>query len=136
MEVILTINGFGHCGGVGYRDKADGVVRRFGCGAPHKLIVRLVLQLPVAEGDEYGVEFQTFGFMDGKDADAVHLPAGDGFAAQRFVPIADKAVQFGRVALQVFGHCIEEREEVGVLLFDAAHAEEAEQFFQQFVEGH
>ncbi len=76
------------------------------------------------------MEFQSFGLVDGEDAYAVHLTAGDGFAAKGFVPVADEAGQFGRIALQILRHSIEEGEEVGILLFNAAHAEDAEQFFQ------
>ena len=52
--------------------------------------------------------FQAFGLVDGEDAYAVHLTAGDGFAAKGFVPVADEAGQFGRIALQILSPSIEE----------------------------
>ena len=76
------------------------------------------------------MEFQSFGLVDGEDTYAVHFSAGDGFAAKGFVPVADEAVQLGRIALQILRHSIEEGEEIGILLFDAAHVEDAEEFFQ------
>ena len=42
---------------------------------------------------QYGMEFQSFGLVDGEDAYAVHLTAGDGFAAKGFVPVADEAIR-------------------------------------------
>ena len=76
------------------------------------------------------MEFQSFGLVDGEDTYTVHLTAGDGLAAKGFVPVADEAVQLGRIALQILRHSIEKGEEVGILLFNAAHGEDAEQFFQ------
>ena len=52
---------------------------------------------------------------------AVHLTAGDGFAAKGFVTVADEAGQFGRIALQILRHSIEEGEEVGILPVSYTH---------------
>ena len=54
------------------------------------------------------MEFQSLGLVDGEAAYAVHLTAGDGFAAKGFVPVADEAGQFGRIALQILGHLMKE----------------------------
>ena len=82
------------------------------------------------------MELQPFGLMDGEDAYAVHLSAGDCLGAEGFIPIADEAVEVGRVALQIFRHSIEECKQIGILFPNAAHVEQREQFFQQFVQGH
>ena len=130
VQIVCTVYGLCHCGGIVHRHQADGIIRFFRRDTPYQLVVGLVFQLPVAEGNQYGMEFQSFGFVDGEYAYTVRFTTGNGFAAKGFVPVADEAGQFGRIALQILRHSIEEGEEVGILLFNAAHAEDAEQFFQ------
>ena len=82
------------------------------------------------------MEFQSFGFVYGEDADTLNLTAWNRLAAQRFVPITDESVELGRVTLQIIRHCIEKGEQVSVLIADAVHLEDTEKFLQKFVERH
>ena len=68
--------------------------------------------------------------MNGEDTYAIHFSAGDCLGAKCLVPVTDKAVEVGRITLQILRHRIEEREQVSVLLFDAAHIEQCKKFFQ------
>ena len=40
-----------------------------------------VFQFPIAEGEEYGVEFQSLGLMDGQDTDTLDVARRDGLEA-------------------------------------------------------
>jgi len=77
------------------------------------------------------MELQSLGLVDGEDAYAVHFSAGNGLVAKRLVPVPDETVEVGRVVSQVLCHRIEQREQIGVLLSDATHVEQREEFFQQ-----
>ena len=136
VQVIIPVDRFRHlCGIINGKD-IQPIERGHLRGTPHKLTVRLVLQLPVAERKKYRMELQSFGFVYGEDADALHLAAWNRLAAQRFVPITDESVELGRITLQIICHCIEKGEQVSVLIADAVHLEDTEKFLQKFVERH
>ena len=64
--------------------------------------------------------------MDGEDSDTFHFTAGNGFAAQRLIPVADKTVELRGVTLQIIRYGIEEGKQIGILFFNVTHFEDAE----------
>ena len=136
MQVVGAVDGLCHEGRVVDGYKVQRVVGLLGGSTPHQLVVGLVLYFPVAERNQDGVELQSLGLVDGQDAYAVEFAAGDGLATEGFVPEVQESVDVRRVVLKIVGHGVEEGKEVGVLLLHARQAEEAEQLFKQFVEGH
>ena len=54
----------------GYRQCAELVIECRVCIAPEDVALPVALNLPMAEGQQDGVELQTFRLVDGQDADA------------------------------------------------------------------
>ena len=126
QQIIVPIDGFGHlCRVIDGKD-IHGIERSFLRGTPYQLVIRFILQFPVAEGKEYCMKFQSFGFVDGEDSDTFHFTAGNGFAAQRLIPVADKTVELRGVTLQIIRYGIEEGKQIGILFFNVTHFEDAE----------
>ncbi|OPZ95006.1 MAG: hypothetical protein BWY72_02278 [Bacteroidetes bacterium ADurb.Bin416] len=91
--VVIGKDGFQQTIRVGGRHQVELVVG-WSVGLTPELCFSFFLGIkaPVAEGQEHGMEFQSFGFMDGQDAQAIDTGArwyAD--LVQGFIPIGEEA---------------------------------------------
>jgi hypothetical protein len=81
LQVVVSINRFCHLGGVVDRENIQRVEWCCLRGTPYKLVIGLILQFPVAEREEHGMEFQSFGFVYGENPDSFYFSAWNCFTA-------------------------------------------------------
>ena len=91
------------------------------CGiAPEQAVEQGVnAQVPVHKGQEDGVILQSLGLVDGEDAYATGLAAGDGTGGEVVVPRLQKLMNVLRIVAQIALQLVHERQHIGILPLDA-----------------